>query len=123
MMLPNNLMYTKDHEWINIENNIATVGITEYAQSELGDIIFVEFSDIGSEHQTGDTIGTIEAVKTVADLYTPIAGKIIEVNNILDEDPSIINSDPYSKGWILKLEISNSNIDNLMNADEYKKII
>ena len=104
MNIPSDLLYTKDHEWIKIENGIATVGITDYAQGELGDIIFIEFPEIGDSFHTKDSIGTIEAVKTVADIYAPIDGEILEVNVGLEDEPDMINKDPYKKGWIIKLK-------------------
>ena len=101
MNIPKDLLYTNDHEWIKIENGIATVGITDYAQGVLGDIIFVEFPEIGDSVQEKDSIGTIEAVKTVADIYSPVRGEIIEVNVKLEDKPDIINTDPYDTGWII----------------------
>ena len=101
MNVPSDLLYTKDHEWIKIENGIATIGITDYAQSELGDIIFIELPDIGNSVQAKESIGTIEAVKTVADIYSPMNGRILDVNIGLEENPDSINSDPYNNGWII----------------------
>ena len=123
MNLPNNLQYTKDHEWININNDVATIGITDYAQSELGDIIFIEFPNIGDELHSQDTMGTIEAVKTVADLFAPIDGTIIEINKLLEDCPENINNDPYDSGWIVKIKMHNKNTSHLLNSDEYHKII
>mgnify|MGYP003947792667 CR=1 FL=1 len=123
MNIPEDLFYTKDHEWILIKDNIATIGVTDYAQSELGDIIFLEFPEIGIKCEPGDTIGTIEAVKTVADLYSPIKGKISEINIELENNPETINSDPYNAGWIVKLMPFSDDISNLLNQDEYKRII
>ena len=102
MNIPDKLLYTKDHEWVCIVDDIATIGITDYAQGELGDIIFIEFPNKGAQYQSGDPIGTIEAVKTVADINTPIDGEIFEVNVDLEENPESINTDPYDKGWIIK---------------------
>ena len=123
MILPANLYYTKDHEWVKVADGIATIGITNYAQSELGDIIFIEFPDVGSDCNVGDTIGTIEAVKTVADLYSPINGKVKEINNNLENTPESINSDPYGKGWIIKLNFFDQGLSNLLTAAQYEKLI
>ena len=123
MNIPNNLYYTKNHEWVAIDNGIAKIGITEYAQSELGDIIFIEFPDIGFTSNIGDTIGTIEAVKTVADIFSPIKGKVIEINIDLENDPGFVNKDPYGTGWIIKLDSINEDLFTLLSAEEYKKII
>ena len=123
MNIPSNLLYTKDHEWIKIENGTATVGITDYAQGELGDIIFIELPEIGNSVQTEDTIGTIEAVKTVADIYSPINGDISEVNINLEDNPDSINKDPYDSGWIIKLNNFTNNVDNYLTPDQYKSLI
>ena len=123
MNIPDNLYYTNNHEWIVIENGIATIGITDYAQSELGDIIFIEFPDIGTNCNAGDTIGTIEAVKTVADLYSPIKGKIAEINNKLEDSPDSINVDPYDAGWIIKLKSLGEDRSTLISAKEYEKLV
>ena len=103
---PDNLMYTSEHEWVKIENNIATVGITDFAQGELGDIIFLEFPDVDESFNEGDVFGTIEAVKTVSDLFMPVSGKIVEVNEALNDDPENVNSSPYDSGWMVKIELS-----------------
>ena len=123
MNIPSDLLYTKDHEWIKIENGIATVGITDYAQGELGDIIFIELSEIGNSVQAEDTIGTIEAVKTVADIYSPMNGEISEVNINLEDNPDSINTDPYDSGWIIKLNNFTNNDDNYLTPDQYKSLI
>ena len=124
MKIPDNIYYTKNHEWIIIENGIATLGITDYAQSELGDIIFIEFPEAGDKFNAGDSIGTIEAVKTVADLFTPLAGEISEINLKLEDEPEAINKDPYESGWIIKLKnITNTEKSQLLTASEYKKYI
>ena len=123
MNIPVNLYYTKNHEWVNIINGIATIGITYYAQSELGDIIFIEFPDIGTIFKAGDSIGTIEAVKTVADIFSPIAGRISEINKNLEDKPDSINKDPYDTGWIIKLDCISKNNTNLLSANEYEKLI
>jgi len=123
MNIPADLLYTKDHEWIKIENGIATVGITDYAQSELGDIIFIELPEIGDSVQAKDSIGTIEAVKTVADIYSPMNGEISEVNVNLEDNPDSINTDPYDSGWIIKLNNLTSDDDSYLTPDQYKSLI
>ena len=123
MNIPSDLLYTKDHEWIKIENGIATVGITDYAQGELGDIIFIELPEIGDSVQAGDSIGTIEAVKTVADIYSPMNGEILEVNINLEDNPDSLNTDPYDSGWIIKLNKFTNNDDNYLTPDQYKSLI
>ena len=106
MNIPSNLQYTKDHEWAKIENGVATIGITDFAQGELGDIVFVEFLEVGESFNAGDVFGTIEAVKTVTDLFSPISGKIVAINEGLDNDPGKVNSDPYGDGWLVKIRLS-----------------
>ena len=123
MNVPNDLLYTKNHEWIRICDDVATIGITDYAQGELGDIIFIEFPNKGVKYQSGDPIGTIEAVKTVADIYAPIDGQILEVNVGLEDGPEIINKDPYEKGWIIKLCKFHKDVSDLLKASEYKDLI
>ena len=123
MNIPDNLLYTKDHEWICIVDGIATIGITDYAQGELGDIIFIEFPDKGVKYQSGDPIGTIEAVKTVADIYTPMDGEILEIKSELEDKPETINKDPYEKGWIIKLCNITKNVSDLLTASAYKNLI
>ena len=123
MKIPEHLYYTKDHEWIKIEHGIATIGITEYAQGELGDIIFIEFPDIDTDFNAGDTIGTIEAVKTVADIYSPIRGRISDININLENKPDFINKDPYDTGWIIKLDSLVEDRSLLLSAKEYKNLI
>ena len=124
MDITDSLLYTNDHEWIKIEENQAIIGITDFAQSELGDIVFIEFPDKGDLFQKGDTIGTIEAVKTVADLYAPVSGKIFELNLELDDNVELINSDPFGKGWLIKMELSNPNEkSDLLSAEDYGKLI
>ena len=124
MNIPKNLLYTSEHEWVKIEGNTATIGITDFAQGELGDIIFLEFPDLDAVFNVGDIFGTIEAVKTVSDLYMPLEGKIVEVNNILNDNPEKVNEDPYGKGWIIKIEISeDEEISNLLSAEEYRNLI
>ena len=124
MNIPNKLKYTRDHEWIQTVDGYGLVGITDFAQQELGDIVFVEFSSNNNTHNKGDTFGTLEAVKTVADLYIPIQGKIIEVNQKVIEDPSLINIDPYGEGWLIRLELNNiDDLKTLLNDKDYKKLI
>ena len=124
MNLPEDVKYTEDHEWGKLENDILTIGITDFAQSELGDIIFVEFPDLNTKVSAKDSIGTLEAVKTVADIYSPISGEIIELNNQLEDVPELINEDPYNKGWILKIKINDKNdYNSLLTSDDYKNII
>ena len=116
--------YSKDHEWVFIENNIATVGITEHAQESLGDIVFVEVPEIGKDVSSGNEVSVIESVKAASDIFTPIDGKIIETNNKLNEDASIINKDPENEGWIFKIDISNSkNLDDLMSLEQYTEFL
>lgn len=125
MSFPENLLYTEEHEWASVddEKKIATIGITDFAQSELGDIVFLELPSIGDQVKEGKTIGSIEAVKTVADLYSPVSGTISEVNETLEDEPELINEDPYNKGWIVKIEMSDpSELDELLSVKEYKKI-
>ena len=120
----NNLLYTKDHEWINVDGDYGYIGITDHAQSELGDIIFVELPSISNKYKSNDVFGTIEAVKTVADLYIPIDSEIVEINDLVDSEPERINTDPYNDGWIVKVKILNKdNLNDLLTLDEYKKLI
>ena len=124
MNIADSLLYTDDHEWIKIEESKAIIGITDFAQSELGDIVFIEFPNKGDTFLKGDTIGTIEAVKTVADLYAPVSGKILELNLELDDNVELINSDPIGKGWLIKMELSNSDeISDLLSAEDYRNLI
>ena len=124
MNTPNDIKYTKEHEWVSLDGETATIGITDYAQSQLGDIVFVEFPDINSEINQNETFGVIEAVKTVADLFAPVSGEIIEVNSSLEDSPNFINSDPYGSGWIIKIKINDSNEYNgLMSSDDYEQHI
>ena len=123
MNVPDDLLYTKDHEWIRIIDEIATIGVTDYAQGELGDIIFIEFPNKGVKYQSGDSIGTIEAVKTVADIYAPIDGEILEVNIDLEDEPYMINKDPYNKGWIIKLCKISTDVSDLLKSSDYKDLI
>jgi len=120
--IPDNLKYTKEHEWLKADGDTVTVGITDYAQGELGDVVFVELPAEGTEVKAMDTFGTIEAVKAVSDLYAPVSGKIVEKNKTLDDDPMTVNRDPYGDGWMVRIEISDkSELDNLLSAEDYKK--
>lgn len=124
MNIPAELKYTKDHEWIKIEGNIATVGITDFAQGELGDIVYVDVDTLDETVEEGEVFGSVEAVKTVSDLFMPLTGEIIEFNEDLEDEPELVNSDPYNKGWMIKIEISDdSQIENLLNAEAYKNLI
>lgn len=124
MNIPSDLKYTKDHEWVRVEGDIATIGITEFAQGELGDIVFVEVDTEGESLDIEEVFGTIEAVKTVSDLFMPINGEVTEFNENLEDTPELINSSPYEKGWIIKTTISNvSDLEGLLSAEEYKNLI
>lgn len=124
MNIPDHLLYTDEHEWADYTNDEVTIGITDYAQSQLGDIIFIEFPEVGKEISAGDTLGEIEAVKTVSELYAPISGKITAINNELDNSPETVNLDPYGDGWIVKVSPSNPDEkDKLMNFLSYKEFV
>jgi glycine cleavage system H protein len=124
MDVPQDLKYTEEHEWILLEDDIATVGVTDYAQSELGDVVFVELPHVGDLVQQMEPFGTIEAVKTVSDLFAPLSGDVVEVNTLLEENSHLINEDPYGEGWILKIKISDPlEAENLMTAEDYEKLI
>ncbi|RLD12872.1 glycine cleavage system protein GcvH [candidate division KSB1 bacterium] len=124
MNVPENLKYTKDHEWAKIEGDVATVGITDYAQGELGDVVFVELPEVGSKVAQGDTFGTIEAVKAVADLFAPVSGEVVEVNPELESAPETVNQDPYGNGWMIKVKMENPDEANkLLDAEKYKELI
>ena len=124
MNLPSELKYTKDHEWIKIEGDIATVGITEFAQGELGDIVYVDVDTLDDTVEEGDVFGSVEAVKTVSDLFMPLTGEVIEFNEELEDEPELVNSDPYGKGWMIKIKISDSSqINDLLDATAYKELI
>ncbi len=123
MNIPADLKYTKSHEWIKVEGDVATIGITDYAQGELGDVVFVDINE-SADAQIDDPIGTIEAVKTVADIFAPISGKVVEVNNIVKDTPETVNKDPYGAGWLAKISISNSSeLKDLLDAEAYKALI
>ena len=124
MNVPTNLKYTNDHEWVSVDGNVATVGITDFAQSELGDIVFVDIQTEGEELGKGEVFGAIEAVKTVADAFMPVSGKVIEVNADLDGAPETVNSDPYGAGWMVKVEMKDAaELDELLDAAQYQQII
>lgn len=124
MNIPSALKYTKDHEWIKIEGNIATVGITEFAQGELGDIVYVDVDTLDDTVEEGDVFGSVEAVKTVSDLFMPLSGEVVEFNEELEDAPELVNTDPYNKGWMIKIEISNSSqIEDLLDAAAYENLI
>jgi glycine cleavage system H protein len=123
MNFPADLKYTKDHEWLKVDGSTATIGITEYAQGELGDVIYLDLKS-GQTASAHDSLGTIEAVKTVSDLFTPVSGKVLDVNTALNDSPEVVNKDPYGEGWLAKIELSNpSEVGGLLSADEYKKLI
>ena len=124
MNIPEELKYTKDHEWISIEGDVATVGITDFAQRELGDIVYVEVETVGETLEADEVFGTVEAVKTVSDLFLPVSGDIIEFNEELEDTPEDVNADPYSKGWMIKLKVSNiGDIDQLLDSNQYRELI
>ena len=124
MVVKENLSYTNDHEWIKIEGNIASVGITDFAQSELGDIVFIEVETIGEILNKNEVFGTVEAVKTVSDLFIPVSGKVLEFNNALEDNPELVNDSPYGDGWIVKIEIKNTDeISDLLDSEAYKSLI
>ena len=124
MNIPTDLKYTKDHEWIKIENDIATIGITDFAQGELGDIVYVDVDTLEDTVEEGEVFGSVEAVKTVSDLFMPLTGEVVEFNSELEEDPEFVNTDPYGKGWMIKMNISDpSQITDLLDAEAYQKLI
>lgn len=124
MNIPSELKYTKDHEWIKLEGTTATVGITDFAQGELGDIVYVDITTVGHDVNQHDVFGTVEAVKTVSDLYMPVSGKVLEVNPALEASPEKVNSDPYGEGWMIKVEVKNpGDVAALLSANQYKELI
>jgi glycine cleavage system H protein len=124
MNIPDNLKYTKDHEWIRVDGDVAFVGITEFAQKELGDIVFLEIETKGEKLLKEEILGTIEAVKTVSDIFMPVSGEVLEVNAELESAPDLVNKDPYGKGWMIKIALSNpAELNDLLSADDYKKLI
>jgi glycine cleavage system H protein len=124
MNIPENLRYTKDHEWIRVESGFAYIGITDFAQKELGDIVYIEIETEGEDLAKEDAFGTIEAVKTVSDMFMPVAGKVVEVNPVLEDAPETVNTDPYGEGWMIKIEMSDAaELDELMSAADYAKML
>ena len=124
MNIPANLKYTKDHEWVKIENDIATVGITDFAQGELGDIVYIEVDSVGENLESESVFGTVEAVKTVSDLFMPLSGEIIEFNSELESSPEIVNEDPYNSGWMIKIKLSDlDSVSKLLDSIQYKDLI
>lgn len=123
MDIPDGLKYTKDHEWVKIDGNTAVIGITDFAQNELGDIVYVDISTVGQEVGAHEVFGTVEAVKTVSDLYMPMAGKVVELNPLLDSTPEKVNEDPYGEGWMIKVELKDASTDSLLSAAQYKALI
>ncbi|WP_313111989.1 glycine cleavage system protein GcvH [Aequorivita sediminis] len=124
MNLPSELKYTKDHEWVKIEGDIATIGVTDFAQSELGDIVYVDIETVGETLDKDEIFGSVEAVKTVSDLFLPLSGEIVEFNENLESEPEMVNTDPYGEGWMIKMKFSDaSEIENLLGADAYKEVI
>ena len=124
MNVPSNLKYSNDHEWVKVEGNIAIIGITDFAQSQLGDIVFVVIPTLDETLAAGDVFGSIEAVKTVSDAFTPVSGKVVEMNEALDGDPALVNKDAYGEGWMIKIEMSDpSEVDALLSAEDYEKLI
>ena len=124
MNIPQNLRYTKEHEWVRLEGDIATIGITSYAQGELGDIVFIEVETVDEQVAADEVFGSIEAVKTVSDLYSPLSGEVTEFNEVLEDSPESVNNDPYGEGWIIKMKLNDaSDYEGLMSADDYAKLI
>lgn len=124
MAVPSEFKYSKEHEWVKVEGNTATIGITEYAQGELGDIVFVELPDVDDEINEGDTFGSVESVKTVSELYAPVSGKIVETNDELEDNPEFVNESPYEKAWMVKVELNDeSQLDELLSAEQYSEMI
>ncbi|RNA62978.1 glycine cleavage system protein GcvH [Chryseobacterium nematophagum] len=124
MEIPENLLYTEDHEWVRVENDMAYIGITDFAQHELGDIVYVEIETLGEKLQQHDVFGTVEAVKTVSDLFLPIAGEVMEINSKLESNPELVNSDPYGEGWMIKMKVNNlADAEGLLTTESYTSLI
>jgi glycine cleavage system H protein len=123
MKIPKSLIYTKEHEWVLVEDDLAVVGITDYAQSELGDIVFVELPEVGDEVEAAESFGTVEAVKTVSELFSPVTGTVAEVNEALADSPDLVNTDPYGEGWMIKVKYTEIPEEDLLSAAEYKEMI
>jgi glycine cleavage system H protein len=124
MNIPADLKYTQDHEWVRVEGDVAVVGVTDFAQGELGDVVFVEIETEGEELDKGETFGTVEAVKTVSDLFMPVGGEVLEFNEVLADEPELVNKDPYGKGWMIKIKIADTTeLDDLLSAEDYQKMV
>ncbi len=124
MQFPENLKYTKDHEWIRVDGSIGTVGITDYAQGELGDIVFVDVPAVGKQIKQGQSFGTIEAVKAVSDLYAPVSGEVVEINSVLEKTPEVVNKEPYANGWMIKVKVANQQeLGQLLDSKKYRDLI
>ena len=124
MNIPDKLKYTKEHEWVSLEGDVAVVGITDFAQGELGDIVFVEVETVDETLDADEVFGTVEAVKTVSDLFLPVAGEIVEFNEAVEDDPALVNNDPYGEGWLIKVKVSNpADVDGLLDGEAYKNVI
>ena len=124
MNFPSELKYTKDHEWVSVSGSEATIGITDFAQRELGDIVYIDINSVGAEVATEEVFGTVEAVKTVSDLFMPLTGTVLEINGELNDNPELVNSDPYGKGWMVKVTIKDvAELDGLLSADDYKALV
>jgi len=124
MKLPQNLLFTKDHEWIRVEGNLATVGVTDHAQEQLGAIVYVELPDEDEEFEQGDVLGAVESTKATADVFSPVSGKVVELNEDLNDNPGAVNTSPYEEGWLVKLELSNpEELEALLNPEDYQKLI
>ena len=124
MQVPEKLKYSNDHEWIAVDGDVATIGITDYAQGELGDLVFVELPDIGSDAEQGESFVTVEAVKAVSDLFAPVSGEVVEINEALADDPEVVNKDPYGDGWMIKIKLSDAGeLDTLLDATAYKELV
>ena len=124
MNIPDNLKYTKEHEWVRLEGDVAVVGITDFAQGELGDIVFVEVETVDETLDADEVFGTVEAVKTVSDLFLPVAGEIVEFNEAVEDDPALVNNDPYGEGWLIKVKVSNpADVEGLLDGEAYKAVI
>jgi glycine cleavage system H protein len=124
MNVPENLLYTKDHEWLRVEGNTGFIGVTDFAQGELGDVVFIEIETVGETLAKEEVFGTIEAVKTVSDMFMPVSGEILELNPALEESPDVVNKDPYGKGWMVKIKITNpTEVNDLLSADKYKALL
>ena len=124
MNIPDNLKYTKEHEWVRLEGDVAVVGITDFAQGELGDIVFVEVETVDETLDADEVFGTVEAVKTVSDLFLPVAGEIVEFNEAVEDDPALVNNDPYGEGWLIKVKVNNpADVDGLLDGEAYKAVI